>query len=315
MAQSLAYTISRSNGVALISNLIGVVILSLCFTRSVAAVDLQEDVPQPPDTYERIAVLVDSLRSWSIEVLDDQPQLDSADDMSLDSTILAEWFPGSRVTLPDSVNQAIITYPKYLDSFSSTLIFTKQANILTSQTHPWSLPLTISDHTILLDSVSFPIPETVKWDSSLTSMLENRLLTFRTIDLPENQRVELEGEVTDTFEVVIRGRDTVRIPFQISTWLHALRELSRGMQVYAGLLSVSGDIDNVKLSYYLLITYPDAPGHHFIEWKETLTNRDEKWLTSEVNVIFTPYIRTDNLKNLFATPDTSAQNPYILKLR
>jgi len=45
-----------------------------------------------------------------------------------------------------------------------------------------------------------------------------------------------------------------------------------------------------------------------------LSRTDNFWRTKEIIVMFSPYIRTDNLKDLFAKPKQNVQEPIELRI-
>ena len=268
---------------------------------SLQAVELIDEIltDSEPDIYDRIETLTDSLSVWSIT----NPQIINSletDKIILDSTGIAQLFPGSIVKFNDSLNLSEISFPKYLDLFSTILQLESDTNVF-----KWSVPLIITNSVITLDSIQLEYPATVVWDSMLTETVQNRVTFFRTTGLQISLREQLNLNWSEEFNVTVRGRDIIDIPYRMDEWKIALSRITAGMQVYAGLLSIAGEADSIIFNYYLLITVPNARGHHFIEWTERLQKAEASWLTVGIDIILTPYIRTDNLKNLFGTPDKS----------
>jgi len=268
---------------------------------SLQAVELIDEIltDSEPDIYDRIETLTDSLSVWSIT----NPQIINSletDKIILDSTGIAQLFPGSIVKFNDSLNLSEISFPKYLELFSTILQLESDTNVF-----KWSVPLIITNSVITLDSIQLEYPATVVWDSMLTETVQNRVTFFRTTGLQISLREQLNLNWSEEFNVTVRGRDIIDIPYRMDEWKIALSRITAGMQVYAGLLSIAGEADSIIFNYYLLITVPNARGHHFIEWTERLQKAEASWLTVGIDIILTPYIRTDNLKNLFGTPDKS----------
>jgi len=273
-----------------------------------------EDPRETPNMYERIETLSDSLKSWS-QVVPVENASTLGEDFRIDSTVLADWFPGSIVRINDSLKTALISYPKYMDLFTTHLQFDYNDITIDSNTVRWSAPLQIIDQAIVLDSTAIPTPENVVCNSQLEGILQNRITALRIIGLPEGIRADWNARCTNEFNVTVRGRDIIEIPFYQGNLIYALHQIAFGMQVYSGLLSITGSNDTLNMNFYILITFPDANGHHFIEVTEQVIKSEEGWKTSGMEVIFTPYIRTDNLKNLFATPDSKQQDPIQLRIR
>ena len=103
---------------------IAAVIICLTLIASAYSVETaQTDKDQEvPNMYERIETLIDSLMVWSQVVTKDSIST-TIEDFNIDSTILTEWFPGSTVKVDDSLKTALISYPKYLDLFTTELQF------------------------------------------------------------------------------------------------------------------------------------------------------------------------------------------------
>ncbi len=182
--------------------------------------------------------------------------------------------------------------------------------------HPlWRAPVSVHDDHLLIDGIAIQCDSLAVGDTSLIEYLSKRLVFLRTIGLPDHLRFSEITSESAGVTVTIRGRDMVDIPFTVDRWLWSLRQLAEGWQVYAGLLSVEGDVNITNLRYYILITYPEATGHHFLEWRERLVKTDEIWQTDAIKIIFTPYIRTDNLKDLFAQPVKSNREQIELKIK
>lgn len=278
---------------------------------SLQAVELIDEIltDSEPDIYDRIETLTDSLSVWSIT----NPQIINSletDKIILDSTGIAQLFPGSIVKFNDSLNLSEISFPKYLELFSTILQLESDTNVF-----KWSVPLIITNSVITLDSIQLEYPATVVWDSMLTETVQNRVTFFRTTGLQISLREQLNLNWSEEFNVTVRGRDIIDIPYRMDEWKIALSRITAGMQVYAGLLSIAGEADSIIFNYYLLITVPNARGHHFIEWTERLQKAEASWLTVGIDIILTPYIRTDNLKNLFGTPDKSNREPFEIRMK
>jgi len=294
---------------------IATVIICLTMITSAYSVDIiQTDEDQEvPNMYERITTLIDSLTVWSQVVIKDGIRT-TIEDFQIDSTLLTEWFPGSTVEFDDSLKTAQISYPKYLNLFSTELQFNYTDKTVDSNQVRWSVPLQFTDQGIFLDSLIIPTPEHIVWNSDIKDLLQNRLTALRTIGLPVGSGAVWKCGFDGNIQVSVRGRDIVELPYLHDNLMFALRQITLGMQVYAGMLSISGSNDTLNVDYYLLITFPGALGHHFIELTEQMVN-DKGWKTTDMEATFTPYIRTDNLKNLFAIPNSKQQVPVELKIR
>jgi hypothetical protein len=75
--------------------------------------------------------------------------------------------------------------------------------------------------------------------------------------------------------------------------------ISNGKLIYSGVIEPIVQPDHATVNFYLLLTVPGSRGHHFLEWEESVFNLNGTWKSESIIVVFTPYVRTDNLKSLF----------------
>ncbi|MBZ0263833.1 hypothetical protein K8I28_04120 [bacterium] len=238
-----------------------------------------DDSFSQPDTYERIEELADSLRYWSKSSLTDLPELNTAIQLPLDSLTMKELFPGAKLIFQDNLNRIIIKQPTYLETFSNQLTLTQTKATGNNNAADWSVLFDVQDTLLFLDSMAIPIRKGVTVDSLLSRKVYQRILALRTIHLPLEVRAEFTGDIDMHLSVKLRGRDTVYIPFNLQNWLYALGRLSVGRMVYAGILSIEGLAIGSETNYFVLITSPQATGHHFIEWSESLHKTESGWET------------------------------------
>ncbi len=286
------------------------------------AVDLtgsDEDTTERKDIYDRISTLVDSLRAWSIEPVETDTQ-DCSRVYTLDSLDLVELFPGSKIEYLDPIMPSDpqgtirISLPPYMELLTTTLYFQPADSTFGIDYPQWYASVVVSDY-LLIDDIPVSGDAGIRKDIPLVEHISSRLSQLRTIGLPTYLQASAPPEDVEQVSVTVRGRDMVDIPFSEASWFKSLSHIAAGMQVYAGLLEARGDSVKANLKFYILITYPDASGHHFLEWRESLVKPQDKWKTDEIDIIFTPYIRTDNLKELFAQPGKTDREPIELKIR
>ena len=281
----------------------------LLFAGLCKAVDLETSADtqtESRDIYDAINVLVDSLRAWSEDhtdvALDDRQTA-----LSLDSLSLTELFPECKINVDDSTGLTTISLPRYLDLLMTSLQLDK-SSIETSDNRPeWTAPVIYDGENIFVDSIPIPLSGQFTPDSIIMNHIRERITLLRTIGLPAHLRFQYPNQDSSQVIVTVRGREMIDITFTLSSWLVSLSKIAAGMQVYSGLLNVTIDSSGAAINYYMLITYPGIEGHHFLEWREKLTKTDNRWRKKEVNVMFSPYIRTDNLKDLFAKPRGSGK--------
>lgn len=292
-------------------------IVCLCLLAPASGVEKAQisDAEDIPNTYDRLYALIDSLTAWSQSPPQSTDSLESAA-VKVDSMQIAEWFPGCNIKSSDEGDGIEIIYPEYLGLFTGKLYVAPVMDSLEStDSSQWSISSQVTNETVTFDNLSFPVPPTVEWDSALVAAVCRRIVAFRTAGLPSVVRQKVNFDENSDIIVTVRGRDVVDLNFSLDKWMNALGRISAGMLTYSNLLSVSGDDNcNVFMKYYILITYPEAPGLHFIEWEETLRKVAEEWRMSNLKIVFTPYIRTDNLKNLFGQKSEEKNEGIKLKI-
>ena len=284
----------------------------LIIAGSGVAVDLStsgDSQTEPPNIYSSIGLLVDSLKSWADAPAADSSFASSNAGMHIDSLDLAELFPGCIVTEVDSHGTKQIFPPPYMDLLTTVLIL----NNSDGNQH-WTSPVNWDGEHLLVDSIPIPLSGQLPPDEFLVNHIRNRITMLRTTGLPEDLCLQFIEDDTSQVIVTVRGRDIIDIPFNMSSWQKSLTKITAGMQVYAGLLSVKVDFSEAFVKYYMLITSPGIEGHHFLEWREKLSKIDITWLVNEVTIMFSPHIRTDNLKNLFGKPKQDVQEPIELRI-
>ena len=293
------------------------VVCSLLFAGSGEAVDFDTSSAsqmEPRDIYDSINDLVDSLQTWSDDPLA-APLEDSLTEVGLDSMDLSELFPECEMTFSDSTGLTTISLPQYLDLLTTSLQLDKNCIVNSNSPPEWIAPVFWDGENIFVDSIPIPSSGQITPDSVVIAHVSERIVQLRTIGLPEHLRSQCPEYDSTEVIVTVRGRDIVDIPFSISTWFQALSRISAGMQVYSGLLEVTIDSTETKLKFYVLITYPGTRGHHFIEWREHLSRDGDRLKLDNIVVLFSPYIRTDNLKNLFGKPKKNGREPIELRIK
>ncbi|MDP8238177.1 MAG: hypothetical protein P9X24_03720 [Candidatus Hatepunaea meridiana] len=298
-------------------NCLCVTIVLACFVLCTSASFAQditksgENTSENKDIYDRISTLVDSLRVWSEEPVTDRNNRTAGED-TLD---LVELFPNCQIEPVDSNGTIRILLPMYMDLLTSSLMLVSQDNTKPEGQPIWRVPVTGKDNYLLVDEVAVPCDSQVVNDPDLLQHIGAQLALLRTIGLPSHLQAPVVSSDCSEVMVTVRGRDTVDIPYRVDNWLRTLSHLAGGCQVYAGLLEANSYSNISNLRYYILITYPGAIGHHFIEWRENLDMVDEVWHIEKTEAIFTPYIRTDNLKNLFTQPVKPDREQIELRIR
>ncbi len=258
------------------------------------------------DIYDQIANLVDSLRVW---------QVNPPSEISPpDSRYLMDFFPGAIVKTDRNSSGVIIQLPNYMGILTTSL-YVSDIDFDNKDSKPyWQAPIRVENDHLILDENPVLCDTSILCKSDILDFIAKKVTFLRTIGLPEhlqaNNRYDNEVYVT----VHVRGRDIEELEFTSETWFRALNRIAFGMQIYAGILQISGNTESINVKYYILVTYPEAKGHHFLDWIEKYQLVNNEWRTQLITIDFTPYIRTDNLKDLFAQPVKPDRTPIKLHI-
>lgn len=274
------------------------------------AVELQtsaESHTETRDIYDAINILVDSLQIWAanLNALTNSQHTEK----NIDSLSLTEFFPRYAFTEIDSAGVIEISLPPYMDLLTTVLILDQN-----SPETRWTTPVEWDGEHLMVDNIPIPVSGQILPDSVLIDHIRKNITMLRTLGLPEILHYKCNMEDSLQVIVTVRGREIIDIPFRLTTWMGSLSKLTFGKQLYAGLMNAMVDSSIASLNYYILITYPGINGHHFLEWRERLNKTDDSWRTNEITIMFSPYIRTDNLKNLFAKPKDTGREPMELRI-
>jgi len=256
-----------------------------------------------PDAYERIESLIDSIRSWSQSTIPQSISREISSKNMSDTLNLMEFFSGASIESDDTTGTITIFLPTYMDFVNTSLKFSVIAEPdFDHRLINWHSPIAVSGDSVRLDNEFSPSLSNLASHPVLLQNIGDRLIQLRTLGLSEIVKAHPIVDDSLRLNLTIRSRNTEKIEIKLHTFIETLRRLSTGMLVYVGILEASDNADNADnatIKYYLLLTSPKATGHHFLEWEEKISASGEVWKTISVQVVLTPYVRTDNLKSLF----------------
>lgn len=220
--------------------------------------------PVAADIYDELAALTDSITAWSQEP-------PAAWVAATDTLDLAALFPGARTSLDANRDVIVIEQPVYLRTMRSSVEIDSASWRAGDLQRGWRLPEVAAD------------------SLSLATDAHRLLVWLRTCGLPANLAAPRpEGDAP--VELVLRGRQTVRWELGRPSALAIVARLARGRQVYAGFDAGAGGDQAV----YMLVTSPEASGHHFLIWELQTAARGER-------IELVAFVPTGNLADLFAT--------------
>jgi len=218
------------------------------------------------DIFDSLAALADSLETWVLEP--PAPWIAPADTIDLGGL-----FPGARLELNDEHGEITIRQPLYLHLLRSELVLHEAALLTGDLAGGWRLPETEAEAGV---------------DTGL-------LLWLRTCGLPANLMAPAPDD-TALVQLVLQGHSPRRWMTPRQTVCLIITHLAQSSQVYAGAMANPPDPTGGDREFYLLWTHPDEPGHHLLLWtRRTAPDHDR--------LVLVPFIRTDNLADLFSTTE------------
>ncbi len=162
------------------------------------------------------------------------------------------------------------------------------------------------DDWVLDDSLQFSLKLPGIDKNRIANIVDQRIKYYRRLAKPEPWD---EGERIPWEQTTLRfhGPKLDALVSSSHYLSEELRYLTLGCLVYAGLISLKPNEDSFSVEYYIIVTIPERSFHHFMTVKErysiTQTAIKGSWITLDLF----PFIRTDNLKSLYA--DTKTDDP------
>jgi len=141
-------------------------------------------------------------------------------------------------------------------------------------------------------------------DNGFWKFLSRRLVFYRTLSFP---RYWLTNDCApvNCKKIVLRfhHRKIETIEIDDLHFLALMRMLAADQLVYAGLLGLNDTSDNRFAEFYLLMTGFETEVRHFFKIAETYEVEADTFSVSSLSLDLYPFIRTDNLKSLYADPE------------
>lgn len=149
------------------------------------------------------------------------------------------------------------------------------------------------------------IPE----EDRLVDFLKKRLTFYRTLSIP---RYMLTSDFApmNCKKIVLQFHHKKIITIELDNLhFHALmRLLAADQLVYAGLLGLNDTNATKSAEYYILMTRFETEVRHFFKIVETYEVEADTFSVSNLTLDLYPFIRTDNLKSLYADPEINDTN-------
>jgi hypothetical protein len=256
---------------------------------------------QPPDIYAALDTLWNRLVQWQQL----PPQTTPVD--TLDLNELFADYQLNIDTLPNGERIISARLPAYLGVLTTQLNYQITA---AGDSVNYIPNLSIADQIITYDdAIKISIPINISISDSLIATLNDRLHLYRTFALPPPFS-PANPALPSPLRTIFHGKqlDSLEYP-DPAVWLATMQRLAEGTTVYAGLLAVTPDSAGATAEYYIALTSADARGHHFFKIAERIPSGDAAG--GLLRVEFIPFVRTDNLRALFASPEENHEGTKI----
>ena len=268
------------------------------------------------DIYERMNVLRAKLSEWKIE-----PPLLVEDTVFsvIDFEHVFEGYEIDTKVLSPDLMRLDVRLPLYLGVLSTYLNFHVKYNAGKRPVVKYISGLLRTEEGIVFDDSSLIL---VRSNARIKDLVEEiigkRLHLYRTLGLPKIFR-PIPQSVNAPVTLYFHGRDVDSLRYDsMVEWLKTMRQLSFGMLVYAGPVSIELEGENAVLSFYIALTTEEAHGHHYFLVEERLRVNHNHLAIDKITVHFYPYVRVDNLLSLYSNysqGDNREKLPAIIRRR
>jgi hypothetical protein len=274
------------------------------FLAAIALAGLAGGAMARADIVDELNAMADSIDVW----LDSQPAAWIAPADTLD---LSGLFPGATLRRDAETDRLEVRLPRYLDLIDTGLDLDLSAGVAdTAIAASWRLPLECRGDTLRLDGRPTPCGGCAD-APALVETIGRRLTWLRTLGLPRNLAAPAPTNVDTSGSLELRMHPTRRWESAPAAVGEVLAHLARGRQIYAGLLSCDATESGLLVRTFALLTHPEMEGHHFLVYNDRTRPDGE----TAVEVLLIPFIRTDNLDDLFARPPAAEDPSFEVRIR
>ena len=268
------------------------------------------------DIYERMNILRAKLSEWKI----DPPLL--VEDTVFSFMDFESVFKGYEIDVkilsPDLMRYDV-RLPLYLGVLSTNLNFQVKYDVGKLPVVKYISGILKTEEGIVFDDSSLIlVRSSARLKDSVEKIISKRLHLYRTLGLPKLFR-PVPQSVSAPVTLYYHGRDVDSLRYDsMGVWLKTMRQLSSGMHVYAGPVSIELEGENAVLSFYIALTTEEARGHHYFLVEERLRVNHNHLAIDKITVHFYPYVRVDNLLSLYSDyshGNNRVKMPAIIKRR
>lgn len=130
--------------------------------------------------------------------------------------------------------------------------------------------------------------------------IQKRFQFYRTIKFPPEYKTDPVKNISEPVQLTVLGRDNVHIKYnRASRWFLILQKLALNRRLYTGLVSISTRDSIISAKFYISLTAENARGHHFFVIDEKFGIEGNRFCSKDYKVKFYPYVRFDNVLNIF----------------
>jgi len=207
-----------------------------------------------------------------------------------------------------NLDRRLVIYPPDLEGFpSQSLSYSAKHGDKFSDDKPENkYNPSIPDDSVLVISreIRFPLKEALTRNPLIVpEFLHNRIYYYRSLSMPSEKRKEQNFPNWQNILLRFHHRriDELMLTRERSKVL--LNYLAKGKLVYTAVLNYNGKNENQSAEYNILFVEHESQVRHFIRASETFSVNRDTLIAKNLTLDFYPFIRTDNLKSLYADPE------------
>ena len=253
-----------------------------------------QSIDQREDTYSKISRMIQHLQYWqshTVEIKNDQ---------SLQSeSSLFEIYNTNIDTISNNEYMLYLSLPTYMGALTTQLQY-KIEKMKNGQNIKYMDNLKMFDSSLVYDnSVRIDFSE-IKLKNSIFSIIKKRFDYYRTISLPPSYQSKPLSDIDVPVDLTVYGRDNVNLKYRnTEKWFRIIKKLAGKKRLYSGLISVGKKDTILSVKYYINLTTELARGHHFFIINENLLRNNGGYRTKDYKISFYPYVRSDNVLDIF----------------
>jgi len=265
------------------------------------------------DIYEKTKNLVHKIKMWKQDSVKlTQKYKDST------YTDIFDQYNMAIDTLPQNNLKINLSLPIYMGTLTTGLKYIIEKDSVNIQKIKFLSSFALSDSNIIFDdSINIRLNNSLPDRQQIFSFVQNRIDYYRTMLLPSKYSATNLKPIAKPIQLKIFGRDRYDLKYKKTwKWIKTLKTLGKNKRLYSGLVSIKYKSDRTYLSKsYISLTTEYARGHHFFIINESLKKTNNRYISQEYNVKLYPYVRVDNVSNIFSQEKTRTGQKIKVKVK